>query len=482
MSQPSGPLPVIAMGSLSAATAAYWVGSALYVTVVAKATYRFVPDGVMTPIAAEPLELDTPSATRTAGDLAPCLPQAEVILRGTLRTLVPPPTTIRLGVFRHQTPVIDKTVALSTRELSPFGPLPRRTLGSLGIAGASALGHATSFPRFPQTLDWTAFQTAPPDQRLSNLSGSEWIVLAGLQAPSSLLSTQLPGMTGIARVLGGRSSTSCPLLADSLLLDVERQTCSILFRGAFPVEGPAMLGQLQVLAGLHPAAPVPAPPATSLALGSAVSREGTVLMDPPAENAGGGGSTGTIAVDDAGIPHGPALPFSPVGSGTIAIEEDLPTRPVLPFAPGWSPLLDPSYGPAPTPNPLKGATLVDEGAGFGQSHALGATPFDKPSGLLPLVPVAAPPPVAVEFTTSTVVTTAVPTPPPPPFLGPIVPTATSSVAEAPAEPITKAAAPAPPVAAEAPRAQPSPTPAPEKKLSPAERLIARTKERRKQEG
>jgi hypothetical protein len=212
-------------------------------------------------------------------------------------------------------------------------------------------------------------------------------VLGGIYAQRPKLRTQLPAARGIARLYRRgeplpRVGVPIPLVADTLVIDVDRRCVSILWRGHVPVEE-AELASLQIVAGVEfpgreivwedpfpgedfgegtlmvpldvalklaaaPATPFARPAESTVQAESAL--EGTVMIpgdiarklataaatpfEKPVESAPGGEDFGTSTL---------------VGSSALALK--LAAGPATPFKSHWD---------APLPR-FKSAAVVDSG-------------------------------------------------------------------------------------------------------------------------
>jgi uncharacterized protein YjbI with pentapeptide repeats len=285
------------------------------VTVVLKATFGMAPGGNARLIAPLPLVTedrgpDGLGPLVEATELAPYLPSAGVLLTG--HACAPhavPALTARLAIFRDR-PLIEKSLhvfgdrapgaasgrpftqmpfayersyggpgfednpvgtgaveggralpnlldpAHSQRPAS-FGPVsrwwgPRRRL--LGARAAEAVSGANA--DIPDGFDWRYFHAAPADQQCEFLQGDEWIVLDGMHPTLPRLQTRLPSVRAQALWLAAGATSYAEgrpvqLVADTLLIDADRQICSLLWRGSFAVEHLDALQGAQILAGLE---------------------------------------------------------------------------------------------------------------------------------------------------------------------------------------------------------------------------------------
>ena len=271
----------------------------LWVTVVVKATFSFVTDGLMP--AAAPDEIHAAEihyggslaqSIWAASDLAPFRARADVVLTGHA-PVAEESATVRLAVYRDRA-LIDKSFDVFTSgdfegkdrvplryEHAPGGPEqpdnpvgtslpslvdtsdPQRPVGFGPIAAAwparaRLLGAldpralAAPIALLPDDLDWSYFVTAPADQVMEYLQGDEWIVLENLLVAHPLVRMKLPSAHAEARVLGlsPEPGPAVKMVADQLHIDVDRARCSVTWRGSFEVGSEAALQRASVLAGV----------------------------------------------------------------------------------------------------------------------------------------------------------------------------------------------------------------------------------------
>jgi uncharacterized protein YjbI with pentapeptide repeats len=310
-----------------------------------------------------------------ARETAPHLPNAGVLLSG--HAYAPggravPSTSVRLGISRDR-PIIDRTLhvfgersAAAPQSIAPFQKMPlvyERAFGGAGIhenpAGIGGSG-STSLPnivdpRDPRrpagfgpiasdwaprrtsrgslepaaqagpilevtpSFDWRFFQAAPADQQTDHLRGDEWIVLDGMSPSLPRVQSRLPQVMALARrqvVSAGGTVAEQPidLRADMLVIDADRSTASLIWRGRFPVASLEALSTMRVLVGLErPGEPVqwPAGGAAAAAPSAAVAGKGKDI------------STETQEVNVAAI-LGAKVPFSPARASPAAAK--LPTE------------------------------------------------------------------------------------------------------------------------------------------------------------
>lgn len=287
----------------AAATAVVWRSRGrLHVTVIVKATFAFAQGADMQRVAPQEILRDEVHHGKNPGrsvqftsDLVPYLGRCDVLFTG---HAYPEPgaagtTAARLGVFRGDQALLDKTVAvragaervpldyehafggmsvpdnpLGSAEPTVVDPTdPRRPAGFGPIARAwparKQLLKATprkvlegAVAEIPDDLDWGYFQAAPADQRIGFLAGDEWIVMAGLLATEARAQMRLPGARGAARIhgltaLGWSEGHPLALVADVLRIDGEERRCTVVWRGNFAVPGKAELEAVRIVAGVE---------------------------------------------------------------------------------------------------------------------------------------------------------------------------------------------------------------------------------------
>ncbi|MFS8068862.1 MAG: DUF2169 domain-containing protein [Byssovorax sp.] len=307
---------------MTAATVTFRSRGSLQLTAIVKATFALTPEARMTPLVPDPIipaEIPDPSGRglRSAGDLAPYLGETDVLLTGhaeVLPTFLATELRIWLAVLRGGVARIDRWLELDASarvgqarghvHIDGAGPLsrewPRRSQLLEGLDPRHLHGPLVEIP---EGLDWTYFQAAPAEQRMELLRGDEWLVLGGVFAQRPRLRTQLPEARGVAQLYRRgeqppRVGVPIPLVADTLVIDVDRRCVSILWRGHVPVEE-AELASLHVVAGVELA-----------------GRE-TVLENPfPGEDYG----VGTIVVPlevSRKLAAAPAMPFVKPDESTL---------------------------------------------------------------------------------------------------------------------------------------------------------------------
>lgn len=378
---PAGlPLSIQVVGPLSTDFVAWRYGGVLRVTLVAKATFSLEDGADARPVAAEKVQRgdrfwddDPKKSLRVASEIAPYLPQAGVVLTGHACAVEPVASlTVQLAIFGEQ-PVLDKTfhvfgdvprgggvptpfrrmdlryerayggpevpsnpVGVGFREVRPnlvhptnpqrpcsFGPIApqwplRRRL--FGATDPRAFADPTLL-EIPDGFDFRAFSPAPPDQLLPAIVGDEWLVLHGLLADRPRLESRLPSVRVLGRARApGREDEDVELVADTLVVDADRQVASVLWRGSVVVASVAEIAKLRAALALVLGEAEPAWPSLDVAAG-------------PAEPFDPSSSTTAIRLPPGALP--PPLPFEGRAPGEAAggarPPPDLPPpRPPLP--------------------------------------------------------------------------------------------------------------------------------------------------------
>ncbi|MDI3287328.1 DUF2169 domain-containing protein [Polyangium sp. 15x6] len=508
----SGPIAdVIALPASAAAAIAWRAAGQLQLTVIAKATFAFVPDADMQRADPQPIlraevhHGNNPSrSVRFTTDVAPYLGRADVLFTG--HAHAPPeraaqPLPLRLAVFDGTRFLIDKR--LVAHEKAGFQRMPvvyeRAWSGALGeenpLGIAQGAGEASitdpgaplrpagfgpiarawparkrllgATPRkalegaiaeIPDGFDWSYFQAAPPDQRMTFLRGDEWIVLEGLSPARPRLATRLPGARGVVRIFG-LSPFGVPeghpldLVADTLRIDGDEQRCTLVCRRSFPVASEAALAAARLVAGIEVAGetlvwPDPRRLEQAAAPASLVTSLRVDGDDAATVVIGKGAETVVLAGDEGASATRPILPFARASShdapaaqtaaaaSTFVLPPDdgVVTASPLPFAdPGTQGA--PRVGPAA---PIAGAPWSGQSA-----PRIVAPAFD--AGTMMLAPESeeiAPivPPEPEPFVTPA----PPPTPAPPALMAPIVlPEAEPPAAPAPLAATARATPPSP---------------------------------------
>ncbi len=304
------PVPVVPLGRVACAAMPWRERGLLRVSAIAKATFAFAPDAPMRKIDPIPIfsgevhHQDNPTRSISAcSDLVPELGRSEVMLTG--HAHAPHGTTatrveVRLVLRGSEGALIDKTLHIigdrDKGEPAPFRQMPliyERAYGGIGyrenplgvgvsndgkqpnivdptdprkVAGFGPISRTWSARKgmltteqraslnksimdIPEAFDFRYFQSAPEDQRVDYLEGSEWLMLFGMHPELPWLATQLPGMSARARFYGPsleRGSQLVALNADTLRIDADEGRCSITWRGSLELSDDKDLAELWV--------------------------------------------------------------------------------------------------------------------------------------------------------------------------------------------------------------------------------------------
>lgn len=225
---------------------------------------------------------------------------------------------------------------LSFAPIPPTWPSRAQRLGPYAKTFAT---HGWENSPLPVDFDYSYFNVAPQDQQVTALRPNERIVLENLHAEHARLATILPGIWPRAivdRATGEREEIA--LVADTLWIDVDREICSLLWRGRIWLRHAQEAGRVVFWAdGLG----ATEPSAAGAAPVHALSPAGT-LADPDE------GVTLTMglgvpmpAKDPLPFVHGAAamasLPSPPMFAPAAALDEARsalePPRPEAPLAP-----------------------------------------------------------------------------------------------------------------------------------------------------
>ena len=306
---------VAAEGQATATTRLWRFRGQLRVTVIVKATFALVHQGLMKLAPPDPLLTtdvhhgNSPvRSARLTPDLAPYLPATDVLLTG--HAYAPAGeraawVTAGIGILDGYEPILEKYLdvrgEMGPDGIQPFQKIPlvyERAFGGpgwednpFGVGAGGAKGEPNIFyigdhrrsagfgpysihwparkklvspavrkalsepiAEIPEGFDWTYFHAAPRDQRCPFLTGSEWLVLQGLRPDERRVRTRLPAAKGRALVFwAGEAPEGEPLelLCDTLRIEPDRGVCSVNWRKSFAVAEESDLSDLRVLAGVE---------------------------------------------------------------------------------------------------------------------------------------------------------------------------------------------------------------------------------------
>jgi hypothetical protein len=267
---PVSPVPIVSTGALATATILWQWRGRHYVTALAKATFTMAPDRVMVASRPEPIdttlelapfrsELDVVLVAAHAHAAAPAevaavrlvLSGSDVLIDKGLLVYAPRPGGV-VAPFRCAA-IVARQGRPDALVVNPADPRERGTLGPRDVAAKAH--HSGGVLLVDDDVDWSAFQRAPADQRVGSLNGDEWLVLEGLTAERALFRSRLPGAAVETRVyppsLWCGKSLRLAMRPDQLLVDADRLTCSLLWRGAFTVQSVAVARSLTLVSALR---------------------------------------------------------------------------------------------------------------------------------------------------------------------------------------------------------------------------------------
>ncbi len=315
---PSWATSVAPIGPVALGTALWRMESRTHLTIALKARFAFRHDSMMVvtspvPLATRDVHIDD-DPTRSlieASDMVPYRERADVWLTGRAYAPAGRPvavSVVRLAIYRHGQALLDKALHVygerkaSDVEPKPFESLPityELAYGGVGFddnpvgVGADERAIAPSIvhpedaervggfgpisrywklrrgqlstrtrrrlegdiPDVPPSFDWSYFQAAPVDQRLSYLSGDEWLVLDGMHPTMLRVQTRLPKVRAVARVMPLEPTTAggdaIAMVGDTLAIDAEAQTCTVTWRGTVTLAHEGALEQLLVAGGVE---------------------------------------------------------------------------------------------------------------------------------------------------------------------------------------------------------------------------------------
>jgi hypothetical protein len=112
-----------------------------------------------------------------------------------------------------------------------FAPIPR----SWKDLWASRGSKRAVWPCFPEELDWTLFQAAPPPQQLAFLRGDEAFEITGLRQDHPVVTGSLPGLRARALVVRRGAAEEIALHLDTVVFDLDAMTLQLVWRGTATV-------------------------------------------------------------------------------------------------------------------------------------------------------------------------------------------------------------------------------------------------------
>jgi hypothetical protein len=245
----------------------------------------------------------------------------------------------------------------------------------------------------PDDVDAAYFNAAPPDQQVKEIRADERIVLENLHPEHPRLVTNLvPILPRAVAELGGAAPHEVRLRCDTLWVDTDRGTASLVWRGNLRLADAAQAGRVVVSmdAASSPAVAVgvSAPPALPDLAALHAKFGGTEDIDPAIVRRGGALPFGP---GDGSAPNAPAVQPGPSADkalpglaeahakfgGTTGIDPDIVRRAAVPFGAGpGAPSASVATAPAvrTEPEPSAGVALP----GLAAAHAMfgGTTGID----------------------------------------------------------------------------------------------------------
>jgi len=306
------PVAVVTKGDASAATQLFRLDRQLYLTILVKAAFKLVPNGMMTRMPAPPIVTQDvfqgrPGAQSliVASDIVPTRARTDVWLTGQAHAPGQRPaatSTASITIYRRRSMVLHKSISIrgdvdSSGQTTPFTSMPlqyeramrteenpvgvdpqrgapnlilpqdpqraagfgpistywpgrRRYLGALEPRQADY-----DFPELPREFDVRYFQAAPPDQQVPYLAGDESIVLEGLHPEIERLTTYLPQVRANVSLFSKtnpQTPQDVPLCLDTLSIHAQFQAAYVVFRAYLPIRE-NMVAVLRALASIETA-------------------------------------------------------------------------------------------------------------------------------------------------------------------------------------------------------------------------------------
>lgn len=315
---PSWVTPVAPIGPVALGTALWRMDSRTHLTIALKARFAFRHDTMMVVTSPVPLATrdqhiaDDPTRSLVeASDMVPYREQADVWLTGRAYAPAGRPvavSVVRMALYRHGQALLDKSLHVygerkaSDVEPKPFESLPityELAYGGVGfddnpvgvgaderdlapsivhpedaerVAGFGPISRywklrrgqlstrtrrklETVVPDVPPGFDWSYFQAAPADQRLSYLSGDEWLVLDGMHPTMLRVQTRLPKVRAVARVMpiddDVGTGDAIAMVGDTLAIDAVGQVCTVTWRGNVTLAQNGLHEHLLVAGGIE---------------------------------------------------------------------------------------------------------------------------------------------------------------------------------------------------------------------------------------
>jgi len=278
------PVRITTLGPIAGGTVVFVERGVTYVTVVAKAAFAMIHEGLAVQVPASPLLVDDETELGTAeisgaSETAPFVPGVDVIVRGHARALhgAPAPAVAARLVVVDAPPagdpavVLDKTVHAygprATEDAYPepflsaplggehlettprasrpslvlpegvsgfpgFGPIPSESRQRTHLLEHASLAIEGSLLNLSDDFPFEYFHVAPADQRLASVPGGAWLMLDGMHPDLARFATKLPYLRAEAQLFDPVGKpTPLALVCDTLHIDMDARVATLLFRG-----------------------------------------------------------------------------------------------------------------------------------------------------------------------------------------------------------------------------------------------------------
>lgn len=138
-----------------------------------------------------------------------------------------------------------------------FGPVSRQWPARKRLLGSTDLARIEApITDYPNGFDFRYFNPAPADQQIEYLRGDEWLVLDGMHPTLPRVQSRLPQMRGKACVFfvstnAVTSSQVVDLVEDLVVVEADKMTVSVVFRGSLPLDSLDVLPRMRVFADVE---------------------------------------------------------------------------------------------------------------------------------------------------------------------------------------------------------------------------------------
>lgn len=191
----------------------------------------------------------------------------------------------------HGNTLLPNLVVPGTQVLSPerlflapvgFGPIPAEwpsRVEKLGRRSPRDLPPTWDGQSVPDDIGRDYFNMAPPDQQIATLHEDETITLENLHASHPTLTCRLPGVRPKVTLEVRGAPATIPVRVDTLHIDTDRGTCTLIWRGYMPLRDRRDAGRVVVaLDALDALAP---PERRPTSVGTERASDPTSLVESP---------------------------------------------------------------------------------------------------------------------------------------------------------------------------------------------------------